>query len=244
MIEKIKKYFSEWNKFESYFLIIGIVISILSSLIFNGTIIYTLYTLTYFITTLLTAKGKVECFFVGFVSVFFYAIISFNQAYYGELLITVFLTMPIMIIGIVSWLKHKAQEENVVIINELSKKEVIMAFVSQLIFFWIYYFILNMFNTDLLIISSISIVVSVLATYFEARRSEISIYCYTINDIILIILWLIPVLSGDKGLITVLIGLVLLLITDLYGIYNWNILKKKQKNKFSKGVNYGINKNN
>jgi len=234
MIEKIKKYFSEWNKFESYFLIIGIVISILSSLIFNGTIIYTLYTLTYFITTLLTAKGKVECFFVGFVSVFFYAIISFNQAYYGELLITVFLTMPIMIIGIVSWLKHKAQEENVVI----------MAFVSQLIFFWIYYFILNMFNTDLLIISSISIVVSVLATYFEARRSEISIYCYTINDIILIILWLIPVLSGDKGLITVLIGLVLLLMTDLYGIYNWNILKKKQKNKFSKGVNYGINKNN
>lgn len=33
----IKKYFSDWNKFEVTFLIFGITVSILSSIIFKGT---------------------------------------------------------------------------------------------------------------------------------------------------------------------------------------------------------------
>lgn len=39
----IKKYFSDWNKFELIFLILGVVVSILSSIIFKGTIINTFY---------------------------------------------------------------------------------------------------------------------------------------------------------------------------------------------------------
>lgn len=98
----IKKYFEDWNKFELSFLICGLFASIMSSVIFNGTVIDTLYTSLYLITALLMSKGKVECYFVGFVSVFFYGIVSYNQGYYGELIITAFLTFPIMIIGIIS----------------------------------------------------------------------------------------------------------------------------------------------
>ena len=167
MLEKIKNYFKDWNRFELSFLIIGILSSILSSVIFNGTIIDTLYTSSYLITALLMAKGKVECYFVGFVSVFFYGIVSYNQGYYGELIITVFLTFPIMVIGIISWLRHQDKEEDTVIISSLSKKEITIVLLSQLILFWIYYFILKVFNTDLLVISTISVVTSVLASYFE-----------------------------------------------------------------------------
>ena len=122
------------------------------------------------------SKGKVESYFVGFVSVFFYGIISYNQNYYGELIITAFLTFPIMIIGIISWLRHQDKEDDTVIISSLSKKEITIAFLSQLILFWIYYFLLKAFNTDLLVISTISVVTSVLASYFEARRSELSLF--------------------------------------------------------------------
>ena len=106
----IKKYFKDWNKFEKTFLILGLLASISSSIIFNGTIIDTLYTSLYLITALLMSKGKVESYFVGFISVFFYGIVSFNQGYYGELIITAFLTFPIMIIGIISWLRHQDKE--------------------------------------------------------------------------------------------------------------------------------------
>lgn len=227
----IKEYFKDWNKFEISFLICGLLASITSAIMFNGTIIDTLYTSLYLITALLMSKGKVECYFVGFVSVFFYGIVSYNQGYYGELIITVFLTFPIMIIGIISWLRHQDKEEDTVIISSLSKKEITIVLLSQLVLFWIYYFLLKLFNTDLLVISTISVVTSVLASYFEARRSELSLFCYIANDLVIITLWLIPIINGQTELISVLVGPVLLLINDIYGSYNWSRLKKKQKEK-------------
>ena len=229
MIKGIKNYFSDWNLFERLFLVLGISAGILSSVLFNGTIINTLYTVSYLITALLMAKGKVECYFIGVVSVIFYGIVSYNQAYYGELLITIFLTFPIMLIGIISWLRHIDKDDNVVIVNTLPKKEMIIVFGSQLILFWIYYFILKIFNTDLLVLSTLSVVTSVLASYLEARRSELSLMCYIANDIIIITLWLIPIIYGDTTLISVLVGPILLLINDIYGTYNWKRLKEKQK---------------
>lgn len=227
----IKKYFEDWNKFEKSFLICGLLTSIISSIIFNGTVIDTLYTSLYLIIALLMSKGKVECYFVGFVSVFFYGIVSYNQGYYGELIITAFLTFPIMIIGIISWLRHQDKEEDTVIISSLSKKEITIALLSQLVLFWIYYFILKAFNTDLLVISTMSVVTSVLASYFEARRSELSLFCYIANDLVIITLWLIPIISGQIELISVLVGPILLLINDIYGSYNWRRLKNQQKEK-------------
>lgn len=228
MMSKIKKYFEDWNKFELSFLTCGLLASIISSILFNGTVIDTLYTSLYLITALLMSKGKVESYFVGFVSVFFYGIVSYNQGYYGELIITVFLTFPIMIIGIISWLRHQDKERDTVIISSLSKIEITIALLSQLVLFWIYYFILKTFNTDLLVLSSISVVTSVLASYFEARRSELSLFCYIANDLVIITLWLIPIVNGQTELISVLVGPILLLINDIYGSYNWKRLKKQQ----------------
>lgn len=227
----IKNYFKDWTKFELALLICGLTVSILSSIIFKGTIIDTLYTSLYLITALLMSKGKVESYFVGFISVFFYGIVSYNQGYYGELIITIFLTFPIMIIGIISWLRNQDKEDDVVIINTLTRKEIIISLASQLILFWIYYFLLKAFNTDLLVISSISVVTSVLASYFEARRSELSLFCYIANDMVIITLWIIPVIAGKTALISVLVGPILLLINDIYGSYNWIRLKEIQKKK-------------
>lgn len=230
-MQYIYNYFKDWNFFEKLYLFVGIVVGILTSIIFNGTIIDSLYTVTYLTTAILMSKGKVESYFIGIISVFFYGIVSYNQGYYGELLITIFLTFPMMIIGIISWLKHQDKDEDVVIISSLSKKEIVFAFSSQLILFWVYYFLLKAFNTDLLMISSLSIVTSVLATYFEARRSELSLFCYVANDLILITLWMIPIINGVTSLISVLIGPMLLLVNDIYGSYNWKRLKDIQKGK-------------
>lgn len=228
-MRKLKEYFSDWTKFELGLLIIGLSISILSSIIFNGNVIDTLYTSSYLVTALLMAKGKVECYLVGFVSIFFYGIVSYNQGYYGELLITAFLTFPIMIIGIRSWLKHQDEKDDVVMINSLSRPEIVISFASQLLLFWLYYFILKFFNTDLLIISSLSVVTSVLASYFEARRSELSLYCYVANDFVIITLWIIPIIGGDTELVPVLVGPLLLLVNDIYGSINWSHMKRRQK---------------
>lgn len=234
MKSKLKKFFSDWNLFEKIFLVIGIVAAIASELIWGGDIINMFYVLSYFLTALLFAKGKVASYFIGIISVFFYGIVSFNQGYYGELIITACLTFPIMIWGIVEWLKHIDKEEDVVIIKHLKKKEIIVVLASQIVLFWVYYSILKIFNTELLILSSLSVVTSVLASYFEARRSELSMFCYLANDIVIITLWAIPICFGETALISVLVGPILLLINDVYGSYNWLKIKKHQKDK---GIN-------
>lgn len=45
MFAKIKNYFNDWNLFEKLYLSIGILVGILSSIIFHGTIIDALYTI-------------------------------------------------------------------------------------------------------------------------------------------------------------------------------------------------------
>ena len=59
MLVKIKNYFDDWNLFEKSYLCIGILVGILSSIVFHGTIIDSLYTITYLTTALLMSKGKV-----------------------------------------------------------------------------------------------------------------------------------------------------------------------------------------
>ena len=89
--------------------------------------------------------------------------------------------------------------------------------------------ILKIFNTNNLLVSTFSIIASIIATYLTARRSEYGFVGFIINDIILITLWSIPVIGGDTNLIPVLLCPVLLLINDIYGVYNWKKIKNKQK---------------
>ena len=70
---------------------------------------------------------------------------------------------------------------------------------------------------------------SIIATYLTARRSEYGFVGFIINDIILIVLWSIPVINGNTNIIPILLCPTLLLINDIYGVYNWKRIKNKQR---------------
>ena len=224
------KYFKDWTKFEIVFLVIGTLLAFVLTPIFKGTIIDLLYTLLYFWTALLLAKGKYSCYIIGIISTFFYSYVSYTNNYYGEIIISMFCTLPLMIVGLINWLKHQ-DDTNTVIIKEITKKELSIVLFSQVIMFGGYYYLLKSFNTSNLIVSTLSIVASLIATYLTARRSEYGFGGFIINDLILITLWGIPVVTGNLSLIPVLLCPMLLLINDIYGVYNWKRLKEKQEEK-------------
>lgn len=221
--------FKGWNLFEKLFLIIGTITAFVLTFLFKGTWIDLGYTLLYFWTALLLAKGKYACYIIGIISTFFYAFVSYSNSYYGEVIIAMCCTLPLMIVGLVNWLKHQ-DNTNTVVIKEISKKELIIVLLTQAIMFIGYYYLLKVFNTNNLLVSTYSIVASIIATYLTARRSEYGFIGFIINDLILIILWSIPVIGGESNLIPVLLCPVLLLINDIYGVYNWKRLKKLQSN--------------
>ena len=45
------------------------------------------------------------------------------------------------------WFKNRDKDSNVIIINDLSKKEILLALLSQVVMFWGYYYLLKIFNT-------------------------------------------------------------------------------------------------
>ena len=226
----MKKLFIDWTKFEIVFLFVGTLLALILTPIFNGTIIDLLYTLLYFWTALLLAKGKYSCYIIGIISTFFYAYVSYTNSYYGEIIISMGCTLPLMIVGLVNWLKHQ-DNTNTVIIKEITKKELILVLISQVIMFGGYYYLLKYFNTSNLFVSTLSIVASLIATYLTARRSEYGFVGFIINDLILITLWGLPVITGNLSLIPVLLCPMLLLVNDIYGVYNWKRLKEKQGDK-------------
>ncbi len=219
--------FKGWTIFEKIFLLLGTISSFVLTFLFKGTWIDLGYTLLYFWTALLLAKGKYSCYIIGIISTFFYAYVSYSNSYYGEVIIAMCCTLPLMIVGLINWLKHQ-DNTNTVVIKEISKKELILVLLSQVIMFFGYYFLLKTFNTSNLLVSTFSIVASIIATYLTARRSEYGFVGFIVNDIILITLWSIPVISGNLNIIPVLLCPVLLLINDIYGVYNWKRIKNIQ----------------
>ena len=180
--------FMGWTIFEKLFLIIGTIVAFVLTFLFKGSWIDLGYTLLYFWTALLLAKGKYACYIIGIISTFFYAYVSYSNSYYGEVIIAMCCTLPLMIVGLVNWLKHQ-DDTNTVVIKEISRKELILVLLSQVVMFFGYYFLLKIFNTNNLLVSTFSIVASIIATYLTARRSEYGFVGFIINDIILIALW-------------------------------------------------------
>ena len=85
------------------------------------------------------------------------------------------------------------------------------------------------FNTNELIVSTLSVLASLFAVYLQIRRSKYSFGFYLINDIILMFLWGIPVLHGSYILVPMLLNPTINFINDTYGFYNWKKTEKIQR---------------
>lgn len=221
--------FKEWTKFERILLFGSIVLVSLIGIIFKADVLTTICSIVGIITALLLAKGKNLGQLFGILITILYSIVSFNNKFYGEVLIYLVLMLPMYIIGIVSWLKHQNKETNTVDVNKINKNEWLLVSVIAIIVFIGIYFLLKSFNTNELVVSTISVVASLFAIYLQIRRSRFSFYFYIINDLILMVLWGIPVILGNILVLPMVFNPIINLINDSYGVYNWKKLEQKQK---------------
>ena len=225
----MKKLFSDWTKFEIMLLSFSLLIVITSGIICNSTILTIICSITGILCALTQAKGKVISQFIGLVLVVLYSILSFQNKYYGEVLIYIFIMLPLFISGIISWIRNVNEETNTVEKNDLTKKEwMILTIISIGLFIGLYY-LLKYFNTSQLFVSTLSMVTSLFATYLVARRSKYGFLFYIGNDIILFILWGIPVIQGELVLIPMLFNPIINFVNDSYAWFSWNKRGKNEK---------------
>lgn len=176
--------------------------------------------------------GQMLCIIFGLI----YGIISFKFKYYGEVITYVGMTMPMAVIALISWLKNPFKGNHAeVTINRIKGKEFILIFFLTALVTFIFFFVLRYFNTANLVTSTISIATSFFAVYLTFRRSPFHALGYALNDIVLIVLWVLAAIE-DISCICVVVCFSAFLINDVYGFINWTRILKRQADQDSQPV--------
>ncbi len=158
-----------------------------------------------------------------------YGIISYGFAYYGEMITYLGMTFPMAFIALVSWLKNPYKNnKSEVKVNRLSKKEIPFMMALTIIVTVAFYFILKHFNTANLIPSTISVTTSFIAVYLTFRRSPYFALAYAMNDLVLIILWVLASIT-EISYLSVVICFIVFFVNDMYGFISWKRMEKHQK---------------
>lgn len=158
-----------------------------------------------------------------------YGIISYRFAYYGEMITYLGMTMPMAVFSLIAWLKnpHKRGKAEVKV-KDVTKNDVIIMVVSSVAVTVAFYFILRAFNTQNLILSTLSVTTSYVAAYLTFKRNAFFALVYALNDAVLIALWVLASLV-DKSNFSVIICFVTFMLNDVYSFVNWCKMRKRQK---------------
>ena len=158
-----------------------------------------------------------------------YGIISYSYRYYGEMITYLGMTAPMAVIALIAWLRHPYKGNlSQVRIHYIRRREVYIVTGLTIIVTAAFYFILKALGTENLMLSTLSVTTSFVAVYLTFLRSEYFALAYAANDIVLIALWILAT-KTDMTYFSVVICFIMFLVNDLYGFYNWQKMKEKQK---------------
>lgn len=225
---KNKSLIKSFTIFEKLLWLTSIVIIIVIFCLFSGNVLSLIASLIGATALIFVSKGNVIGQILTVVFAIFYGIISYNLGYYGEMITYLGMSAPIAIIAVVTWLKNPYKGNKAEVkVNRLKAIELIITFIVGFAVTIAFYFILKALNTSNLVISTISVFTSFIASYLTMRRSEFYGIGYGANDIVLIVLWILATIQSIEYL-PMCICFVVFLVNDIYGFINWLKIRKKQ----------------
>lgn len=200
----------------------SIIIVLISNLATKDFDLLTLVAALTGVTSLIfAAKGNVWGQVLMILFSILYGIISFRFRYWGEMLTYLGMTLPMAVWSTITWIKNPSENNgNEVQIQSLSKKHIVALCISGIIVTAVYYYILKSFNTPNIIFSTISIITSFIAASLTMLRSSYYAVWYAVNDVVLIILWVLVSLK-DPAYIPVVVNFSIFFMNDMYGFMSW-----------------------
>lgn len=223
MVESIKRL--KW--YEYFIWISSVLIISISYIAFHIEDYVTLIASLVGVTGLIfLAKGDVLGQVLTVVFSILYAIVACRFRYWGEMITYLGMTMPIAMVAIVTWLKNPYKKGEVRVRHTSPKMWGILS-LSAIIVTVIFYFILRLFRTPNLIVSSISVTTSFMAASLTMLRSSYYALFYSMNDMVLIVLWIFA-LAENISYLPMVLCFLCFLVNDLYGFINWQKMKKEQ----------------
>ena len=177
---------------------------------------------------ILLAKGEPLGQFLTICFSVLYAVISCEQRLYSEMITYLGMTLPSAFITMIIWIKHPFEEgRSVVRVSELNKGKIYFLMISSPVVTLIFYYLLKTLDTPLLIISTISILTSYVASMLMFFRSRHYAIFYALNDLVLITIWTLTSIK-DTTYLPMIICFMIFFVNDSYAFLNWKSLKDEQ----------------
>ena len=219
-----------FTKTEKLLWLSSCLIIIVSFLIFDRESYITLSASLLGVTSLIyNAKGNPFGQLLMVIFSLIYGYISYSFSYFGEMITYMGMTGPMALFALISWLKNPYEgNRSEVKVNTISKKEALCMLIASAFVTGIFYFILEYFDTANILFSTLSVTTSFIAVYLTFRRSPYFALVYALNDIVLIILWVLAT-KEKVSYMSVVICFVIFLVNDIYGFVSWKRRKTEQK---------------
>ncbi len=157
-----------------------------------------------------------------------YGYVSLKCRYYGEMLTYLGMTAPMAIAAAVSWYKNPFEEgKSEVKIRELKKSDPVILAILSVLATALFGVLLAVFDTPNLVPSTISITTSFIAVGLTFLRSPYYAVAYAVNDIVLIVLWVLATVE-DISFLPMISCFAIFFVNDIYGFFSWRKMKKRQ----------------
>ncbi len=174
------------------------------------------------------AKGYVIGQVLTIVFALFYGAISIRFHYYGELITYLGMSAPMALMAAIAWFRHPYRETAEVAVGHMTRKKTFILFLFAAIVTFIFYFILRALGNANLMISTLSVTTSFLASALTFLRSPYYALAYAANDVVLIALWAFASIQ-EPSYLCMVVCFFMFLLNDLYGFIHWRHMQRCQK---------------
>ncbi|MFH1638596.1 MAG: nicotinamide riboside transporter PnuC [Candidatus Woesearchaeota archaeon] len=227
--EYIRNYTKGWNLFEKWWLLIFTVVNIYLFFAWGDTVIGLITSLTGMLCVVLVAKGKISNYYFGIINVVLYSFISYQNRYYGEVMLNMLYFLPMQVVGIYYWRKYsnKKKSSGGVLVKSLKWKERITWGVISVVGVFCYGLFLKYLGGTLPFVDSTSTVLSVIAMFLMIKRVTEQWLLWIAIDVVSIYMWFYILLQGGND-ISMLVMWTAYLVNAVYGYFNWRKMEKVQ----------------
>lgn len=241
MRQKLANFFKEITIFDYIILFFTLTTILVVSIVFKCDALSIIYSVIGLFAIFSLSKGLFFSPILLILTYIIYATQSYLGGLYGEAILNIFILIPIQAYTMINWLiKHKksAKKTNKAIINKIHWKEWLFVLGGYLLILVASYFILRALKTNYLILSTLSFAGAILANYLTMRGTFYQFVVYLANNVVLILMWLMPLIEGSQSgtnFLPIVVSLVAFTLINIYGLINWIKLDKEFSKKIENG---------
>lgn len=221
--------FKNLNKFDRFLWIFSLCAVIISFLSVQSRDFFTLISSLVGVTSLIfAAKGDVFGLMLMLAFSLVYSFVSFAFGYYGETIIYLCMQFPVCSASLVGWIKNPSGKGRAEVkVGSLKSRHIAVLIPLAAVVTVAFFFILRAFGTSNLTVSTLSVTTSFIALYLMALRIPAYAAAFTVNDIVLIVLWSLACVE-TLDYLPMVVCFTVFLINDVYSFINWTLRKKRQ----------------